>query len=314
MRKTGRVKIVIALLFLGVLALHCNPSNLPIFQWVTPAQNTVFLADFDVPLPTEVVVAVPQPGCGATVFPIDPATFTATLESWRDGALLSDEDVTASFDAPVLDPTLGKYTFSGTVDLPGFGDWRIVARVSNANGEGAGTLKVQVLQNVANFQGGLYKMTVSNLDQNPNNCLLPDALLPIIKGIVGGTWFPLTFPSAEDILNNSNYYPISIPLPYPLGNVDVTLSVDTAKNAILIDGPDDYTIDLTGLVPPPFTGFDCVITAAANGIFDDLDPWDPDGSLTISISNVQPSPGKTCTLVSPSGSCDLIVDLDASTF
>jgi len=310
----SRLKLAIAFVFLGVMALHCDPANLPVFQWITPTQNTVFLADYDVALPVDVQVAVPQPGCGATVFPIDPATFTATLEEWRDGEKLGEEDVTSSFGEPALDPQFGKYTFSGTVDLPGFGDWHLVARVSNANGQGSSALSVQMLQNVASFQGGLYKMTVSGLDQNPNNCLLPDALLPIIKGIVGGTWFALTLPSSEDILNNENTYPLTIPLPYPLGNVNVWLSVDTAENAILIDGPEDYTIDLTGLVPPPFTGFDCVITAGANGIFDDLDPWDPDGALTISIVDVQASPGGNCTLASPTGDCDLIVEMDGDTF
>jgi len=117
-------------------------------------------------------------------------------------------------------------------------------------------------------------------------------------------------PAPADILASGNAYPMTIPLPYPLGNVDVLLSLDEAGNAILLDGPEDYTINLTGLVPPPLTGFDCIITAGANGIFDDLDPYDIDGGLTISVTDVQPSPGGNCTLASPSGGCDLIVDLD----
>jgi len=142
---------------------------------------------------------------------------------------------------------------------------------------------------------------------------LPDLLLPVIQGIVGGTYFAVFLPSGQAIYNfndGSNAYPFEIPLPYPLGNIEVILSVDVEQNAILIDGPDDYVIDLTGLVPAPFTGFDCVITAAANGIFDDLDPYDPDGSITISVSDVFPSPGGNCTLNPPSGACDLIVGLD----
>lgn len=314
MNASSRLKLAVALVLMGGLAVQCNPSNLPIFQWASPLQNTVFLADYDVPLPMDVEVAVPQPGCGATVFPIDPATFSATLQEWRDGAFVSEEDVTASFDEPLLDPTLGKYTFTGTVDLPGFGDWRLVARVSNANGEGESFVNVQLLQNASAFQGGIYKMTVSGLDQDPNNCLLPDFLLGVIQGIIGGTWFGLELPSSQIIIDAGNAYPLTIPLPYPLGNVDVILSVDTVENAILIDGPEDYTIDLTGLVPPPLTGFDCVITAGANGIFDDLDPWDPDGSLTISIVDVQPSAGGNCTLASPTGDCDLVVDMDGDLF
>lgn len=77
------------------------------------------------------------------------------------------------------------------------------------------------------------------------------------------------------------------------------------------DGPDSYTIDLTGLAPLP--GFDCVITASADGVFDDLDPYDPDGSLTIGILQVEPSPqGQGCTLHIPSGACSLVVGMDAN--
>ena len=82
-----------------------------------------------------------------------------------------------------------------------------------------------------------------------------------------------------------------------------------ALRAILMDGPDDYTIDLTGLAPIP--GFDCVITASADGVFDDLDPDDIDGSLTIGITSVQASPGGTCNLNPPSGDCELGIGMDA---
>ncbi len=314
MRKSGRVKLAIALLFMGVMALHCGDPNIPTFVVISPAQNTVYIADYSAPLPVDVEVAVNQPGCGGTTYPIDPATFTATLQLWRDGELIAEEDRTSSFDEGVLDPSIARYTFTGNVELPGFGDWVILFNVSNAMGEGMGTLSLQVVQTVTEYGGGIYKMTVDGLDQDPNNCLLPDSLLPIIQGIVGGTWFGLTLPSGADILAAGNSHPLTIPLPYPLGNVEVLLSVDEADNAILIDGPDDYTIDLTGLVPAPFTGFDCVITAAADGIFDDLDPYDPDGSLTIAISDVQASPGGNCTLTAPTGACALIVDLDGSTF
>ncbi len=308
MRRAVPVKLVIGLMCLGMLALHCADPNLPRFRVITPAQNTVFLIDHDIPLPTYVEAGVAQPGCGATIFPIDPETFTATLRQVRDGEGIAEEDVTDSFGEPVLNPTTGEFVFPGTVDLPGFGDWNIEFNVSNEVGEGTGILTLFVKQNVEAFQGGPYKMTVSSLGQAPANCLLPGFLLPIIQGIVGGTYFTVFLPSGEDILNAGNDYPFVIPLPYPLGNIDVILSVDVEQNAILIDGPDDYVIDLTGLAPLP--GFDCVITAAANGIFDDLDPYDPDGFITISIADVQASPGGSCTLVPPSGACDLIVGID----
>ncbi len=78
MRKSGRVKLAIALLFMGVMALHCGDPNIPTFVVISPAQNTVYIADYSAPLPVDVEVAVNQPGCGGTPYPIDPATFTVT--------------------------------------------------------------------------------------------------------------------------------------------------------------------------------------------------------------------------------------------
>jgi len=310
MRRKYACKMGISLFIMCLMAIHCANPNLPIFMMISPSQNDVIPQD-SAPYSLEVEVDVPLPGCGATTFPIDPATFSATLIGLLDGDVISEQDVTENFGEGVLDPQTGKHTWNGTVEIAAFGSYRIDFSVSNETGEGIGNLYFRLEQTVALFPGGSFLFHVSSLGQDPANCLLPNGLLPIILGIVGGTNFPLTLPSGADILASGNAYPITIGLPFPLGNVDAVLSLDEPNNDIVIDGPDDYTIDLTGLVPPPLTGFDCVITASAEGVMDDIDPNDLDGSLTIGITDVQASPGGTCTLSPPSGACDLIVGLDA---
>ena len=91
-----------------------------------------------------------------------------------------------------------------------------------------------------------------------------------------------------------------------------THSLDETYETILMDGPDVYTADTSGLLP--IAGVDCVITGSADGIFDDINTEPLTGSLTIGITDVQPSPGGVCNpnlLRPPEGDCDLIVNLDA---
>ena len=78
-----------------------------------------------------------------------------------------------------------------------------------------------------------------------------------------------------------------------------------------MDGPEGYTIDLGGLMPIP--GLDCIVTADIDGVFDDLEPGDPDGFLTWDVS-VEPGPGGDCSLISSGGSCTLIMNLDGDVY
>ena len=308
MRKTGGIKLGISLLVMLFLAIHCADPNLPKFQFLSPVQNAV-IVEGNLPYALDVEVAVAQPGCGATTYPIDPSTFQATLQGLTDGEVVLEQDVTGDFGEGILDPQTGRYTWSGTVDLPDNGEYRIVFLVTNDIGQGTGILNLRLEVPAADFPGGTFLMSVSNMAQAPASCFINQGLIGIILGLVQNITFPLDLPSGAEILASGNSYPITINLPFPLSPVDVLLSLDEPNNDILMDGPDDYTLDFSGLVPLP--GFDCIITAGADGVFDDLDPDDLDGFLTIGITNVQAAPGGTCSLSTPTGDCDLTVFMDA---
>jgi hypothetical protein len=92
--------------------------------------------------------------------------------------------------------------------------------------------------------------------------------------------------------------------------VDVLLSLDPTRQDILMDGPDVYIADTTGVLP--FPGVDCVITGSADGIFDDINTEPLTGSLTIDVTDVQASPGGACNLLyAPAGDCQLILTINA---
>jgi len=308
MKARNAVRIGICLISFCFLTIHCADPNLPRITIVSPEQNAVIQSSAVPYSLDDVELSVPVPGCGATTVPVDPDSFSATLTRLVDGEVLPPEtDVTSSFDY-ILDSETGAYTYTGTVELADFGDYQIHFTIQNVTGEGANTLIFRLEPTVAEFPGAMLTTSVSSLKQQPANCLFPDLLVPIIYGIIKPKTFELNLPSGADILANTPY-PLWIFLPNPLGDILVGLSLDPAKNDILIDGPDDHTIDLTGMAPLP--GFDCMITASADGVFNDIDPNDPDGSLTIGIIDVQPSPwGEGCTLSPPTGACALLVGMD----
>lgn len=308
MKSNIRLKIGLSFLVLGFMALHCTNPNLPLVQFLDPAQDSAYVTDA-FPYALDVKVSVPLPGCGATTFPVDPASFTATLVAVVDGEAVSEVDVTAVFGSGTPNPQTGAYTWIGTVEVQEYSEFKVVVTIANTEGIGSNALRFRVEQPAADFPGGFFTMSVSKLTQVPSGCVIDQGLIGIIEGIVKTIPFSLGLPSGADILAGGNAYPIVIALPFPLGNVDATLSLDEANNDILIDGPEDYTINLTGVAPLP--GFDCIITAAANGLFDDVDPDDLDGVLNISVTNVDTSPGGTCSLVAPSGECNLNVFIDA---
>jgi len=306
--KTGAfVRIGLALLVFCLLGIHCADPNLPTINVVSPTKTA--FAPESLPTSVEVAFRVPVPGCGATTFPVDPDSFTATLTRRLDGRSLEETDITAAFSR-AQDPGTGAYTYTAVLAFANYGDYEVYVTIQNGRGMGFQSLLLRVEQRVAAFQGGDFAMRVSSLRQEPPNCLFPDVVLGVIMDIIRNSVFRLVLPSGADIVQ-AGFYPLTISLPFPLGQIDVLLSADEGANEILIDGPASYTIDLTGLAPLP--GFDCVITASADGVFNDLDPYDPDGSLTIGILQVEPSPqGQGCTLHTPSGTCSLVVGMDAN--
>ena len=95
--------------------------------------------------------------------------------------------------------------------------------------------------------------------------------------------------------------------------MNVTLTLDPTWQDILMDGPDVYIADTSGLqLPIDLPGLDCVITGSADGEFTDINTEPLTGTLTIDIESVVAAPGGTCTaLIDPAGDCQMILQIDA---
>jgi hypothetical protein len=115
-------------------------------------------------------------------------------------------------------------------------------------------------------------------------------------------------PSGEVILDFfGNAYPLDIDLPV-FGRVTVDLILDGTYENMIMDGPDVYVADTSGIV----AGADCIITGSADGIFTDINTEPLTGSLTIDIDSVEDSPPGVCTLLKkPTEPCAITVILDA---
>jgi hypothetical protein len=168
-------------------------------------------------------------------------------------------------------------------------------------------------EGVPAFAGGVYTMRMSNITQNPATCIMSGVTQNLIRNFARTIDLNLFLPSAATILalqDAGTPYPLTIDLPSPLTDVDVTLTLDPTWQDILMDGPDVYVADTAGVLP--FSGVDCVITGSADGIFDDINTEPLTGTLTIDVTDVQASPGGACNLLwAPAGVCQLILTVDA---
>lgn len=166
---------------------------------------------------------------------------------------------------------------------------------------------------VPQFTGGIYNIKAAGLAQDPAYCVMGPVWFATINAFIK-TLDPILvgLPSSDDILalqESGNPYPLTIILP-AFGSVRVLLTLDETYDTILMDGPDVYIVDTTGLLP--WTGADCVITGSADGVFDDINSEPLTGSLTIAIDSVEAPSGGACNIMkNPEGDCDLKVILDA---
>ncbi len=307
MKKPLKIRLGIALGILCGLSIQCFNPNLPTVVVVSPEPGVPVVAPA-LPHDQFVEVNVPLPGCGAAAFPVDPRTFTATLLGMHDGKVVNEEDVTSLFGSAVLDPDTGAYAWEGNVPLPDYGEYEMAFSVTNEQGPGSGLLELSLGPPVNEFPGGWYLMSLSSMAQSPAECLGPQILLAVVHSVIKDLVFPLTLPSAEEILDADNAYPISLRINPMMPSIPMVLRVDEQANEILMDGPDEFTYNLSGEFPYP--GLDCIIKAAIDGVLKDLDPQDPDGRLTLDLS-VDAVPGGECVLVPAGDECALILGLDA---
>ena len=305
MRGAIFVRFGIILAVSGMLAVNCENPMLPAIQIINPEQNAVYVTDGSLSLDVE--VRVPVQTCGTQSFPVNPDTLEATMSQVLDGEVISEEDVTANLGDEVLDPATGTYAWTGTVDLPDYGDYKLLITINNSQGTGSARRNIRLEQDVVDFEGGYMTMHITSLRQSPADCLIPNLAIGTVLGQLRKMSISLILPSGADIQGGGQT--ATIDLPPPMSPVSVDLSLDEANNDILIDGPDDYEMDITGMAP--IGGYNCILTGSLDGVFDDIDPYDPDGSLTIQITDVTPSGTGSCGLSVPGAGCTWTLGLDA---
>jgi len=241
--------------------------------------------------------------------PIDPETFSVVLNRTIDGKVTGDPvNVTADFNDPVIDAHQ-THIWTGSIEIPEYGEHRLDFSVSNGLGEGTGDRTFHLVPPVETFAGGFFIMKVSKLSQDPADCLVPNGLLGIILGMINKTEIPVILPAASAMPAD-----VTIGLPLPLGNTEVTVSLDEENNSILMAPKGTMTIDISpyiSMLPIPIPGYDCIITASAGGAFDKVNSDDLDGYLDISDFSIEAAAGGTCTL-DPGDTCKMIVEMDAN--
>jgi hypothetical protein len=152
-------------------------------------------------------------------------------------------------------------------------------------------------------------MSATDIEQDPGACLLAPLSVTLLRPILRGITIPVDIPGGVVIIDFfGNNYPLDINLPV-FGTITVDLSLDGTYEDMLMDGPDEYVADTSGLGVP---GANCVITGSADGIFTDINTEPLTGSLTIDIDSVEDSPAGACTLLKkPTEPCAITLLLDA---
>ncbi len=305
--------IIVMLLFLaGGLMAACEPAdpNRPTVKINAPGNDTVFVAEAGMwpSVNVEVTSKVSVDGYELTSFEIFLATHTDGVEEINQRVFLD------SSPAPDLD---GNYTWNVPVSTFAYSDYDIVAVVRNNNpgaNERSASVGLRVDSPADSFPGGFYTLKISSVSQVPGSCLINQFLLSMAVGMIKDSLtFPHRVPSGAEIYAGPGQeleHTVSFPLPFP--EVSAMLSIDLQNNTIVYTGQGEYVINFAGLVPPDFPGYDCIIGTTVDGVVNDLDPNDPDGTFSFSLTSIEEAPGGSCSLSLPSsGVCQLNVNVDA---
>ena len=114
-------------------------------------------------------------------------------------------------------------------------------------------------------------------------------------------------------LFDAGVYPtwVSLPLPSPVGTIDVYARLDEPNNDIAFD-PIGHAIDF-GQLNMPIPGGNCLIQGTADGAIDGQTPLPDDLDGTIRVSEMQVSVGSgtgDCILTTPDPECSLYITID----
>jgi hypothetical protein len=300
----------------GLFTVRCTGPSIPTVSFLSPTVGEPVVAavdPLDAPVVLDVEVAFPPAvnPCAGLTFPVLPETLAVKLQQMDDSTPLNEWVVDASgWWNDTYDAIQGQITIGGASSGQSWGVYRICVTIENEMGpvEYDVCRVVRVEKPITTYVGGMYSVRVTGIHQAPGACILPDFLL----GPVNETLLPLTFPVTTF---DAASYPatVALPLPPPLGTMEINARLDEPNNDIAFD-PVTLAIDFGQLaLPIPVPGVNCLVQGTAEGAIDGqvlLD--DLDGTIRVSQIAVSTGSGQgNCILVTPADpACSLYIRFD----
>jgi hypothetical protein len=315
MRKRSVPVLFVGLLLLGLLIIRCTPQPVtPAIGFLQPDPSIPIVtaddpATLESPMVVDVEVKFPpsiDPCAGSISYPVIPGTLQVTLQQVDDLALIQEWDVTDSMVwNQTNDAISGQVTIGGVGSGQSWAAYRVRVFIRNSQGAGARTVDIRVEKPVTELMGGHFDVDVTSITQRPPYCILPNAALSVVLGIIE------PFMPMQIYVPGGAEYPSSIllPLPDPIGELDVDADLDEPGNDVVFEPVSMAGIDLG---PYDIPGFNCLVGGTADGAFNgQVDPDDIDGVARVFEMEVGLGTGTgDCLLATPDPDCQLFIALD----
>lgn len=315
MQKKNISVLFIGLLLLGMLVIRCTPEPaIPVMTFLLPDPSVPFVsaedpATTDPPFVVDVEVKFPpavSPCAGNVFYPVLPETLEVTLQQLDDLDVLQEWDVTSSMVWNETNNIVsGQVTIGGVGSGQSWAAYGILVSIRNSQARGGKMVVVRVERPVSELVGGDFDVDVTSITQSPPLCVLPDAALKVVLGIIE----PL-MPMQIYVPWGSSYPDqVLLPLPDPIGAILVNAYLDEQANDVVFEPVTMQGIDLG---PFNLPGFNCLVGGTADGYFNgQVDPDDIDGAARVFDMVIGLGSGTgDCLLDTPPAECQLIISLD----
>lgn len=317
MKRSSFFVMAVGLVLVGLFTIRCTGPSTPVITFLSPTAGEPIVATddpVDTPITVSVDVAFPPAinPCAGTTFAVIPSTLRVTLKQMDDSTVLNEREIDASgWWTQTMDEIQGEITIGGETSGESWGVYWLCVYIENEQGpvENDACLAIRVEKPIDTYVGGTYTVRITGLRQSPAGCILPDIVLGPVNDMIG----PLTF---QVTMVDAGLYPtsISLPLPYPIGIINVDARVDETNNDIAFD-PVEHAIDF-GQLNLPIPGGNCLIQGTADGAIDgQTSPGADDLDGTIRVSGMEVSLGSgagDCILTTPDPECSLYITIDGN--
>ncbi len=319
--------LTLGLALICVGTLGCPPPPVgPGITIVSPVKEISPMVLVDDPattagIPINVDVSFPAVSDLAGPHYVVTGTLQILLVQYNDGARGAEWSIVedgsgGDFEWEYLDGDItkpigitGSTTIGGVGSLQSYGNYKLWIVVYNDIGVlGQVSRTIRMEKPAEQFAGGTFEMRISTVYQFPGNCLIPDFVLDMAMGALGGTTFNTSFPDGDEYPTDPGS-PILFQLPQPIGPAYADGAIDTVENKINLTLTDDLSMDL-GIFG--LGGFDCLIAGEGSG-FISGQVSDDDVDATIWMENLDVTIGSGgCNLTPPTGSCRVTVVVDGN--